>query len=102
MGRLFISNAMFLGRKELGDNFNAILCSGYKNYLFWFAVDTAVSVQIVADVGTKLIVSFVRFILDFSLVFLLRKGIINILAPLFPRKEVRLTFIMFKILEIWG
>ena len=72
--------------------------AGHKDYLFRVAVNATVPVQIMTDIGTEFIVSFIGFILDFFLIFFLKQCIVDILPPQFPRKEVGIYDIVFEII----
>ncbi len=61
---LFIGNPVLLPG-EPADDFNAVLGAGHKDYLFRVAVNATVPVQIMTDIGTEFIVSFIGFVLDF-------------------------------------
>ena len=66
---LFIGNPVLLCREQPADDFNAILGAGHKDYLFRIAVNATVPVQIMTDIGTEFIVSFIGFVLDFLLIY---------------------------------
>ena len=68
---LFIGNPVLLCREQ-ADDFNAILGAGHKDYLFRVAVNATVPVQIMTDIGTEFIVSFIGFVLDFLLILFLK------------------------------
>ena len=59
-------------REQPADDFNAILGAGHKDYLFRVAVNATVPVQIMTDIGTEFIVSFIGFVLDFLLILFLK------------------------------